>query len=106
MNGMIIKLKELTLLQKCSIGLAGALLLCLASMPYGYYTLIRLATAIIAICWTITFFNNNKTALAVVSTGVALLFQPFIKIILDKDTWTVVDVLVAIALVYISLKRK
>lgn len=100
------KLKELSILQKCSLALAVALLLCLASMPYGYYSVIRLATAIIATCWAITFFNDNKTPLAVVSAGIALLFQPFIKVILDKDTWTVVDVLVAIALIYISLKRQ
>ncbi len=96
---------NLSALQISSLILAIALLICLCSMPYGYYTIVRLATAIIATCWAITFLHENKTVLAIMSGSVVLLFQPFIKVILDKGTWNFVDSFLAITLVYISLKR-
>lgn len=98
-------IKQLSILKKSSLILAVALLICLCHMPYGYYTIVRLATATIATCWGITFLKENKTALAIMSGCVMLLFQPFIKIILDKGTWNIVDTILAIALVFISLRR-
>lgn len=97
---------ELSTLEKSSLILAIALLVCLLPLPYGFYTLIRLATAIIAGCWAYTFFNKGKTAYTIISCAIVLLFQPFIKITLDHLTWNVVDVILAMTIVWIILFRK
>ena len=61
--------------------LAVLLLLCLADMPYGYYTLVRFTFG-----------------------ALALLFQPFYKIALGRTVWNVVDVVVAAGLLYLMVK--
>lgn len=70
----------LTTLGKASLILAIALILCLLPLPYGFYTIVRLATAVIAGCWAYNFYKRRKTSLAIVSGAIALLFQPFLKI--------------------------
>lgn len=90
------KIKKLSILDKASLILALALLLCLFQMPYGFYTVIRLATAIIACCWAYKFHETNKTPWAIISIGIAILFQPLIKIMLDRTTWNILDVIIAI----------
>lgn len=92
--------KKLSILEKSSLILAIALLVCLLTLPYGFYTLVRFTTAIIAGCWAYTFFRKGKTAYAVISCAVLLLFQPFIRITLDRFTWNVVDVILAIIILF------
>lgn len=98
-------LKQLSGLRIASLILAVAMMLCLLHMPYGYYTIVRLATAIVASCWAVCFLNESKKELTIVSFGVAILFQPFLKISLDKGTWNVLDIIIAVALVLLSLKQ-
>ena len=52
------------------------------------------------------FYKEEKMPLCVVAGSLALLFQPFFKIVLDKTLWNVVDVIVAIALVFLWYKNK
>ena len=66
--------------------LAVFLLLCLAPMPYGFYQLIR-------------FVAKDSKPLAVTFGALALLFQPFLKIVLGRVMWNIVDVLVALGLI-------
>ncbi|MCM1139093.1 MAG: hypothetical protein NC453_11045 [Muribaculum sp.] len=100
------QLKGLSTLEKSSLILAGALLICLLPLPYGFYTIIRLATAIIAGCWAYKFFQNGKTTYAVISCAIVLLFQPFFKIVLDRLTWNVVDIIVAVIIVCLVFPQK
>lgn len=93
-------------LYKIGLGLAVALLICLFPMPYGYYTLVRFASMIILGCMAFVFYKEEKKPLCIVAGSLALLFQPFIKITLDKVTWNIVDVLVAIGLVFLWYKKK
>ena len=79
--------------------LAVMLLLSLAPMPYGYYTLVRLFTMVIMICYVVKFLEKKNTASAVAAGTIALLFQPFFKIVLDKMTWHFVDIIVSLLLV-------
>ena len=87
------------LIYKIGLGLAVALIICLFRMPYGYYTLIRFASMVYFICLAVTFYKEQKTPLCIVAGALALLFQPFIKIVLDKATWHFVDIIVALGLV-------
>lgn len=100
------KIRTLTTLEKASIVLAIALILCFLPLPYGFYTIIRLATAVLAGCWAYRFYNRRKTSFAITAAAIALLFQPFLKISLDRFTWNVIDVILAGLIVLMVLKRK
>lgn len=101
----MISLSKLSFLEKSSLVLVIALLLCLCPMPYGFYTVIRLATAIIACCWAYQFYEAKKTPLAIIAGAIAILFQPLIKIVLDRTTWNIIDILLAIAIVFLILPK-
>lgn len=81
-----------------AVGVAVALLLCLMPLPYGFYTVVRLGVAVVAGCWAYTFFQQGKTAAGVVSCAILLLFQPFFKIVLDRLTWNVIDVVLSVVI--------
>ena len=93
------------MLEKASLILAIALILCLLPLPYGFYTIVRLATAVIVGCWAYSFYKQGKTSYAILSGTIALLFQPFLKITLDRFTWNVIDVILAGLIVLMVLKR-
>ena len=75
------------------------LLLCLASMPYGYYQLVRVVAMIAFAIMAYQYYEKEKISLAITFGGLCLLFQPFIKVALGRVMWNVVDVVVAIGLV-------
>ena len=87
------------LIYKIGLGLAIALVLCLFPMPYGYYTLVRFASMIIFGCMAYGFYKEKKMPLCIIAGSLALLFQPFVKIVLGRAMWNIVDVIVAIGLV-------
>lgn len=88
-------------LRNISLALAILLLVCLLPMPYGYYTLIRFAAMIVFGCMAVSYYEQKNLVLTVVMGALALLFQPFAKIALGRDMWNVVDVVVAVVLIYI-----
>lgn len=79
--------------------LAVLLLLCLLSMPYGYYVLVRFVSMIIFGIMAWGFYNNNKIPLCILFASLALLFQPFLKIALGRFIWNVADIVVAVLLI-------
>ena len=94
------------LLYKIGLVLATALIVCLFPMPYGYYNLVRFAAMIIFGCMAFIFYKNEKTPLCIIAGSLALLFQPFFKLVLGRTMWNVIDVVVAIALVILWYKNK
>ncbi len=54
----------------------------------------------------VLFYRDEKIPLCVLAGSLALLFQPFFKIVLGRAIWNVVDVIVAIALVLLWYKKK
>ena len=95
----IVTLQQKKAMNNIKLILAALLLLCLAPMPYGYYQFIRLASMIVFTIMAYQYFEREKMPLAITFGGLALLFQPFIKIALGRTMWNVVDVVVAIGLV-------
>ena len=93
-------------LANVGLGLAIALLLCLFPMLYGYYTLIRFVAMVVFGCMAFSFYNQKNLPLCVVAGALVLLFQPFAKIVLGRDMWNVVDVVVAIGLIALWWKNK
>lgn len=83
-----------------------ALLVCLLPMPYGYFTLVRFVAMIIWILMAYEYYEKQKVNMTIFFSAMAVLFQPFIKISLDRITWNVIDVVMAIFLFVLWLKRK
>lgn len=89
--------------------LAVLLLLCLAPMPYGYYQLVRIVAMIAFAIMAYQYYEKENVPLAFTFAGLALLFQPFVKVALGRTLWNIVDVIVAvviIVLVALDLKKK
>lgn len=83
-----------------------ALLVCLAPMPYGYYTLIRVIATILFIVFASQYYEAKKEELAITFGILAFLFQPLIKIPLGREVWNMVDVAVAIFLLILWFKER
>lgn len=86
--------------------LATFMLLCLAPMPYGYYTLVRFVAMIAFGVFAYTYYQKEEKALAVTFGALAVLFQPLIKIALGRTMWNIVDVAVAILLIVCFFQQK
>ena len=86
--------------------LSAALLLCLAPMPYGYYTFVRFVSMVAFGVMAYRYYAQNKIALTITFASLALLFQPFIKIALGRTMWNIVDVIVAILMVVLVVKER
>ncbi len=78
--------------------LATLFLLCLFDMPYGYYQFVRFIGLIGFAILAYQANQQNRQIEIIVYCGLALLFQPFIKIALGRDVWNIVDVIVGIGL--------
>lgn len=64
--------------------------------PYGYYILLRWVVSISAIILAYNYYNSKLTAWTLVFGGIAFLFNPIFPIYLDKQTWVIIDLIVAI----------
>ncbi len=80
-----------------SIIAIGMLLLAVPSgvWPYGYYILLRWVVAGTALFVLWTAYELKKIAWLWIMGITALLFNPIAPIHLDKDTWVVLDFIVA-----------
>ncbi len=63
--------------------------------PYGYYILLRWVVTGTALFVLWTAYELKKTSWLWVIGMVALLFNPIAPIHLDKETWVVLDLIVA-----------
>ena len=79
--------------------LAAVLLICLAPMPYGYYTLVRFLATVVFGIYAYRCYMAKKEAMTWVFVTLAWLFQPFAKVALGREIWNIVDVIVAIGLI-------
>ena len=79
--------------------LAAVLLLCLAPMPYGYFTLVRVLATVVFGIYAYRCYVVKKEGLTLVFATLALLFQPFAKVGFNRVTWNIIDVIVAIGLI-------
>ena len=85
--------------------IAALLLLCLAPMPYGYFQFVRVVAMIAFAVLSYMFYTEDKIPLAITCGGLALLFQPFLKVVLGRTMWNIVDVIVAIVLIALTIKQ-
>jgi len=74
------------------------LLLCLLQMPYSYYQLVRFAALVGFALLAVDAFQYKRLVEATLFICLALLFQPFVKVVLDKEIWNLVDIVVIVGL--------
>lgn len=87
-------------------GLAIGLVLCLFSMPYGFYQFIRFAAMAIFVYLAYCEYKDGHMDRTILFIVLALLFQPFAKVALGRAIWNIVDAAVAIYLIYITFGDK
>ena len=80
------------------------LLLCLADMPYGFYQLVRFVAAVAFAYLSYDYFKSKKDVMGFVFAVLALLFQPLLKVSLGRTLWNLVDILVALGLLYLIIR--
>lgn len=71
------------------------LLLGLAAMPYGYYTLLRLVVFLTAGVGAYLAYTTARTGWTVALGIVALIYNPLFRVYLSRDAWEPVNVLTA-----------
>ena len=79
--------------------LAAVLLICLAPMPYGYYTLVRMLATLVFCIYAYRCYVTKKEGLTWIFVTLALLFQPFIKVAFGRVFWNIIDVVVAVGMI-------
>jgi uncharacterized membrane protein len=82
------------------------LFLAILPMPYGYYMLIRLVVCGTAIYVAYYAKQVNREKWMWAMGFIALLFNPLILIPLDRATWSLVDLAVAILFIVSLVKIK
>ncbi len=75
-------------------------------MPYGFYVLVRFVSMCVFAYLAIVSNKSKNTRLAYLFGALALLFQPFARIALGRLLWNVVDVAVAVLLIFLFVQFK
>ena len=87
--------------------LSSLLFICLLDMPYSYFQLVRFVSFIGFIALAYQAHKNNREKKTIIYCILALLFQPFFKVVLGRELWNLVDVVVGAGLIMsIFLKPK
>lgn len=85
-----------------NIVLSILLLICLFDMPYGYYQLVRFISTAVFGLYAYHYYEQGNKLFFVIYLSLAVLFQPFLKISLGRIIWNIVDVIIAIWLLFNS----
>ncbi|MDD5746207.1 MAG: hypothetical protein PHO30_02975 [Candidatus Omnitrophica bacterium] len=72
--------------------------------PYGYYVLLRWVCCAIFVFLTITSFENKKENWIWIFGVLAFIYNPIIRIHLNKFLWTIIN-LVSIVTIVLSLRK-
>lgn len=71
----------------------------LGDNPSGYYAFLRIATTVVAAYLAYkTYENDNNNGLVWVFVAIAVLFNPFIPIYLNREAWAPIDIITAITI--------
>jgi len=73
--------------------------ICLLDMPYGYFQLVRFLALVGFSLLAYQAYETGNKAEGIIYTGLAVLFQPLVKIALGREVWNIVDVVVGIGLI-------
>lgn len=86
------------------LGIALMLLVCLLDMPYGYFQFVRFLSSIGFGYLAYEANSEQRKSETIIFIVLGLLFQPFLKVLLGRELWNIVDVGVAIFLIVKTIK--
>jgi hypothetical protein len=98
---------DMPALPPASIACVVASVLCVAAllpMPYGFYTLVRIATAATAIAAGIVLVRGNQPRVALLAWALAILYNPILRVYLEREVWMVLNVLSAAGLGFLAAR--
>jgi len=75
----------------------------LAGHGYGYYVLLRWVVCAVAAWTALESHTATRTGMTWLFSVAALLFNPFVPVRLDRQTWMGPDIVLAVAFVLASL---
>ena len=75
-------------------------------MPYGYFMLVRFISMVAFLIIAYHFYEEKKKVLVITFGALAILFQPLFKIALGRNIWNIVDVVVAMLLIYLWIQER
>lgn len=91
------------------IGAAALAFVAVVDLPYGYYRFLRWSTCAVAVGSAIQLHRTGRQGWAWALGAVAALFNPFVPVHFEKDTWRVLDAgagIVLLAVLYLARKDK
>jgi hypothetical protein len=68
-------------------------------MPYGFYQFVRFTALVGFVILAYQANEKGNKIQMILYGGLALLFQPFFKIVLGRQIWNIVDLIVGVGLV-------
>ena len=80
--------------------LALLLFLCVFDMSYSYFQFVRFVSTLAFAYFAYEAYEQKNQRDLIIFIVLALLFQPFEKIVLGRELWNVVDVVVAVYLIF------
>lgn len=86
--------------------IAALLLLCLIDADYGFYQAMRTLISFGFAFLTYRYYKSGDSTNAIIYLCLLIVFQPLLKIGLGRGIWMVVDIVVAVYLVYEILRLK
>ena len=75
------------------------LVICLFHMPYDYYQLFRYIAMVGFAILAYYQYEKKNIPLVILFAALVLLFQPIIKVPMGRQSWIMIDLVVAIGLV-------
>lgn len=75
------------------------LFLALGKQPYGFYTILRFVVCGVAAYGAFLAVDSKMEKWGWAFGIIAILFNPFIPVHLDRQTWAIIDVIVAFVII-------
>lgn len=82
-----------------------ALFTAILPLPSIYYLLLRQVITFIASYFVFRFYRNKLLTQAVISLGIAIIFNPFFPVYMDKLIWIIFDALAAMILLFLGTRQ-
>lgn len=89
---------------KIKLALVLVVLLCLFKWPYGVYMLARVLLSIGFAYLAYKANEEKKETTTIIFMGLVILFQPIFKIALGRGVWNILDIIIAVGLLYSIFK--
>lgn len=81
---------------------SGLCLVALLPMPIGFYTLLRFVACASALAAGVALVQGNQARIALLAWAIAILYNPVLRVYLEREVWIVLNLLSAMGLVVMA----